>query len=103
MLKQHGYFFLDHRNSPGFTAQEAQVLARPVGSTVFEADTLFCKHCHTHVVKHPNRTREREFCRGCMHYVCDGCAWEMRQPGYLHAPFEKIVDDIQDGKLLIGD
>ena len=101
-MKQMGYFFLDHRNSPGFSAQEAQVMNRPAGSTLFEADTLWCPHCETHVVKAIGRTRERSHCFKCHHYVCDGCAWEMNQPGYLHAPFQKLVDDTKDGKFNRG-
>lgn len=96
MLKQMGYYFLDHRNSPGFSADEAAMMGRPAGSKLFEADTLWCKHCATHVIKHPDRTRERAFCRKCMHYICDGCNWESRQPGYLHAPFDKLVDDTKN-------
>ena len=69
---------------------------RPAGSKLFEADTLWCKHCTTVFVKNPDRTRERAHCRKCMHYICDGCEWESRQPGYIHAPFQKLVDDTQN-------
>jgi hypothetical protein len=98
-MKQMGYMFIDHSNSPGFTKAEAELFGRLPGSTVFEADTLWCKHCSTHVLKNPLRTRERASCRKCLHYICDGCEWEMRQPGYLHAPFEKLVDVVKDGEL----
>ena len=100
-MKQQGYFFLDHRNSPGFSEAEARVVNRPAGSKLFEADTLTCAHCKTVMVKNPERTRERAFCRKCMTYICDGCEWLSRQPGYFHTPFDRLVDDTKDGKLVL--
>jgi len=93
-MKQMGYFFLDHSNSPGLPediARKAGYDPKLAGEgKVFEADTLCCKHCKTHVIKNPDRTRERAFCRKCYHYICDGCEWISRQPGYSHTPFEKV-------------
>lgn len=27
------------------------------------------------------------------HYICDVCDWERKQPGYVHTPFKKYIDD----------
>lgn len=99
-----GYLFVDHRASPGLTEAEALWAGynpRYSGEgRVFEADTLTCRHCKTVVVKNAERTRERGFCRSCMHYICDGCEWQSRQPDYVHTPFDKLVDDAKSGRLI---
>ncbi len=85
-MKQEGYFVIDHRDSPGFTPAEAKAFGRTAGSTLFEAATMWCPHCTTPVIKNPDRTRARAHCYKCDHFICDGCEWESRQPGYIHAP-----------------
>jgi hypothetical protein len=96
-MKQMGYLFLDHSNSPGLPediARKAGYDPKLVGEgKVFEADTVSCIHCKTSVIKNPDRTRERYFCQKCSgHYICDGCEWQSRQPGYSHTPFEKLFE-----------
>jgi hypothetical protein len=61
-----GYVEIDHRDSPKL----------PVGvpSWYFESDTYTCTHCSRVVVINMNRTRERYYCRGCQHHICDDCA-----------------------------
>jgi hypothetical protein len=60
---------------------------------VFEADTLTCSHCKASQIKNPLRTRPREHCFKCNHYICDACAFLASMPDYNHTPFEKLVDD----------
>jgi hypothetical protein len=102
-LKQMGYFFLDHRASPGFTEDEARAVGYDPklvgGGRVYEADTLTCSHCKSVVIKNHLRQRERNFCVSCYHYICDGCAYLSTLPDYVHRPFERIVDEAIDGKL----
>src|SRR5258705_10022052 len=95
MAKQMGYLMVDHRASPGLPED----VARQVGydpklcreGKIYEADTMYCCNCHGHVVKNPFRTRERHSYKG--QYVCDGCAYLLSQPDYVHVPLAKQVDD----------
>lgn len=76
-LRRHeGYFLVDHRDSPG--------LPEVPGGTVFEAAVLTCSHCQTSMIRNPARTRERAYCAGCDHYICDGCAVVRRQTLQCH-------------------
>lgn len=88
---------IDHRSSPGIPRDMALANGLPPDQLgegkLFEAASLNCKHCKTSVLKNPLRTRERSHCRSCDHYICDVCAYDMTQPGYIHTPFEKRMDD----------
>lgn len=92
-----GYLFIDHRASPGLTED----VAKKAGydpffckeGKVFEAVTKACRHCRVSVIMNPDRVRARNYCVKCSGgYVCDLCAEAMRQPGYVHTSFEKLVD-----------
>jgi hypothetical protein len=94
-MKQMGYLFVDHRASPGLTAEEARAVGfdpSMAGSKVIEADTMTCSHCKAVVVKNPLRQRERGFCLYCSHYICDCCAIAMDEPDYKHAPFVAKIE-----------
>lgn len=43
------------------------------GGTLQEVATLTCCHCNRAVILHPQRTRERGYCRKCNAYRCDYC------------------------------
>ena len=94
-MKDGGYLMIDHRASPGLPEEVARrtgLNPKDVGEgKLYEAATLTCSHCKCTVVKNPLRTREREFCLKCYHYICDLCAAAMRQPDYVHATFEAVV------------
>lgn len=75
-----GYLLIDHTNSPGLTEDILAPIGRS-GPVVgegqkFEAGVLTCAHCQRQVIINPLRTRDRNYCRKCDHYVCDepGCA-----------------------------
>jgi hypothetical protein len=96
-----GYLFIDHRASPGLSEEVAKkagydpFLCRE--GKVFEAATKACRHCRSVVIMNPERKRVRNYCVKCSNgYICDLCAEAMRQPGYVHAPFEKLVDIAKD-------
>ena len=58
-LRRHeGYVLRDNRASGGVRE---------------ELPTFTCHHCSTVVVMNPLRTRAREYCGGCDHYICDTC------------------------------
>jgi hypothetical protein len=56
---------------------ELSVDNRAAGARLFEANTYTCTHCSAVVVMNPDRKRERYFCRGCTHHICDNCAAEI--------------------------
>lgn len=103
MTQSKGYLTIDHRASPGLPEDLALKLGldpKQVGEGKFyEADTLTCVHCKSVQVKNLFRTRERASCPKCnFKYVCDICAVTMRQPGYDHTPFEKLVDKVLEAE-----
>lgn len=96
-MKQMGELIVDHRASPGLPEE----IARQAGydpklcreGKIYEAATLTCSHCKGTVVKNIFRVRDRHYCAKCSgHYICDGCAFEMTLPDYVHTPFEKVVE-----------
>jgi len=102
-MQREGYLLIDHSASPGIPED----LALKLGflpdlvkeGKKLEAATLTCRHCKSTVVKNPLRTRERASCMKCGgKYICDGCAFEARLPGYDHTPFEKKVDVAKDAE-----
>jgi len=94
--RHEGYLMVDHRSIEG--VPDALVVAHglPVGSGrgLFEAPTYTCSHCQTVVVMNPARTRERAYCRGCDHYLCDGCGATRAANGGLCKTFNQIADEI---------
>lgn len=100
MLRKPGYLIIDHRASPGLSAEIAQKAGYDPflcgeGKT-FEADTQTCSHCKLVVIMNPERIRTRGHCVYCNHYVCDQCTAAMLHPDYVHTPFAKLVDVAKD-------
>lgn len=82
-LRNHeGYLLIDHRNSPGIEGLPS----------FFEAPTFTCKHCQAIVVKNPDRKRERAYCRGCDHLICDPCA-AIKQQTLTCRTFDQVIDE----------
>jgi len=104
LLKQHGYLFIDHSNSPGVPAEMARQAgidpALVAEGRKLEVDTLCCAHCKGHVIPHPKRPHsDRATCPKCdHHFICDFCAFQAQQPEYSHAPYERRVDLVLSGK-----
>jgi hypothetical protein len=94
-LRSHeGYFLLDHRDSPGLSDAEIVDAGLPVGAgrRQFEAPTYTCSHCQFVVVMNPKRNRERAYCKGCDHYICDACGAERARTG-LCRTFKQLIDE----------
>jgi rubredoxin len=72
-----GFLSIDHRGSPGISIADSVTSGLPpgAGAGLFEAPTYTCSHCQYVVVIEPARTREREWCRYCDHYICDACGF----------------------------
>jgi hypothetical protein len=76
-----GYLLIDNRASPGVPAEMLRATGKDVPSLgfgegqIFESATITCSHCHTIVILNPDRSRPRNYCRRCDHYICDnpGC------------------------------
>ena len=66
---------IDNRNSSGVPDELVVKSGLPIGAGkgLFESPTFTCNHCSRVVVMNPLRTRERGYCRGCDHYICDDC------------------------------
>jgi hypothetical protein len=95
LRQNEGVILLDHRNSPGVPDAVMQKFDLPAGSGkgVFEAPTYTCSHCQSIVVMNPNRQRERGYCRGCDHNICDTC-WGARANGAKCKTFKQVIDEI---------
>jgi len=104
--RQHegGYLMIDHRASPGLPAGVARMSGFDVKQTsegkLYEAQTLTCAHCKCVVAKNPYRTRAREYCPKCDHYVCDWCWQMMQHADYIHTPYERLADEMSKGRVI---
>lgn len=87
---KEGYLLIDHRASPG----NADV---PEGQ-VFESAVLTCSHCQTAVVLRPDRSRERHYCMGCDHYICDVCA-EIRKNTGVCRTMRQVMAEVFERNL----
>jgi hypothetical protein len=95
-LRSHeGYFLLDHRNSPGMPDAVAIATGLPAGAGqgIFEAPSYTCRHCQRIVILNPKRNRERAYCRGCDHMICDDCGAE-RARTLTCRTFDQMVDEM---------
>ena len=94
---RQGELVIDHRNSPGITADWAAsvgVSGPIVGAgKTFESGLKNCSHCGADVLMHPQRTRDREWCWKCDAYICDGCGL-MLKLGAGCQPIQKTITEI---------
>lgn len=93
------YLEIDHRESPGFTPQEAHAAGLgglPIGrGTLFQSPTIHCSHCTAEVILRPDRTRSRGYCPKCDKYICDFCEAERVEKGVCR-PFQQVIDEFMD-------
>ena len=95
---QEGYLLVDHRASPGIPSalvQTGHFLDAPAGK-VAECPTYTCSHCHRVVVMNPLRTRSREWCGSCDHYICDACG-AAKKAGAACRTLNQLFDQLQEG------
>lgn len=98
MPQREGYLLVDHRASPGLPDDLARRMGGLPGSKIIENATLTCRHCRAVVIKNPFRQRERNVCYLCgVKYICDFCAAKTKEPGYVHTPYEAIVEEALRG------
>jgi len=105
-MKKEGEVMIDHRASPGLTADEAAKFGfhpdQVKEGALFEAATMTCAHCNRVVIRNPLRVRERATCLQCNQYICDLCDGARRQPDYVHRPWKAIADLVQSGKFTMA-
>jgi hypothetical protein len=92
---KEGYLMIDNRASYAPVPDDMLRTANlPVGAGkgLFETPTYTCSHCQYVVVMNPQRTREREYCRGCDSYICDGCGL-LKKQGTPCKTYAQIVDE----------
>lgn len=90
-----GYVEVDHRNSPGISAEQAHAVGSRLsvpGGTIFKSPTIMCTHCQYQIILNPKRTRSRGYCRKCDHDICDRCSLLMKL-GHPCIPFTKLIED----------
>jgi hypothetical protein len=95
-LRSHeGYFMLDHTQTENVPDSLVISVGLPAGAGkgLFEAPTYTCSHCQAIVVLNPKRNRERAYCRGCDHNICDGCGAIRAQTGKCKT-FKQVIDEI---------
>jgi hypothetical protein len=100
-----GELMIDHSRSPGIPSSIAIKMGLPPElvreGTVMHAPTLGCVHCGGHVLLNPLRSRARANCFKCNAYICDGCAWAMTLPDYVHRTFLQIAEMVRTGKWIV--
>lgn len=94
LRSQEGYLLLDHSQTMGIPDEIVVAHGLPVGAGkgLFEAPTFTCHHCQSIVIINPNRTRERAYCRGCDHLLCDACGVVRAKTGRCR-PFNQVIDE----------
>lgn len=101
MPDKENYLMIDHRASPGIPEgyfRDRGFNMPEVGEgKLFETAVIVCAHCQRPHIKNPLRTRERASCQKCGGaYICDACEFASRQSGYLHTPFQKVIDLVRE-------
>lgn len=86
---------MDHRQTAPVPDEIVIASGLPQGAGVglFEAPSYTCKHCQRVVIMNPNRTRERTYCRGCDHLICDECA-AVKAKTLTCRTFEQVIDEL---------
>lgn len=95
-LRSHeGYLLIDHSQTQSVPDEVVIPLGLPPGAGrgMFEAATYTCSHCQAVVVINPKRDRERAYCRGCDHLICDGCG-VLRANGAPCKTFKQVIEEI---------
>jgi hypothetical protein len=89
-----GYLLIDNRHAPGPDDAQVAAIGQPVAGAgaqgVWESATVTCSHCHRVVILNPDRSRARNYCSTCDHYVCDNPACII-----TCQPMNKTLDELQ--------
>ena len=101
-----GYVMLDHRASPGITAEFIRSCGKNPDDfliagegMLLEADSVTCSHCQRGVILSPTRKRERYHCAKCNKYICDQCEAERVRTGEC-IPMRQRIEELQEEAFL---
>lgn len=99
---KEGYLMIDHRASPGLSAEDIQKMQINPGlasqlceGRMLEAPTATCSHCQAIVILNASRTRDRAVCLKCYNYVCDACNVALVH-GKDCKPWSQVVAEIHE-------
>jgi hypothetical protein len=104
-LKRHeGYLLIDLSNAPPVPDSiipDKYSSLRGLGRSLKkEMGVNTCIHCHAQVILNPERTRDREYCRRCDHYICDSpVCIAMKHSEGPHS-LNAIMDEIREENVL---
>ena len=99
--KHEGYVLIDNTYGPGVTEEFIRASGKDVPvvgeGRKYESATITCSHCHRVVILNPDRSRPRNYCRKCDHYICDTpvCILECN-------PMNKQLDKQMKGVVIYG-
>lgn len=65
-----------------------------------ECATFTCSHCQQVLIINPLRNRERAYCTGCDHYLCDNCGAVRALNGGKCRTFKQIIEETQEAAAL---
>lgn len=77
---KEGVLIIENRGAPGPNLEQVRAsgfkgfVAGADMRGLYESATKTCCHCNVIVVLNPDRTRPRNYCRGCDAYACDNPA-----------------------------
>ncbi len=100
-LRNHeGELVIDHRSGAPVPDELIVASGLPAGAGrgLFECPTYTCRHCQRIVIINPKRNRERAYCRGCDHLICDECGAE-RARTMTCRTFEQVIDEVINSTL----
>lgn len=93
--QKEGYLMIDHRSTEGVSDALMRSVGLPpgAGKGLFEIPTYTCSHCETIVAINPDRRRDRAYCTGCDHLICDNCG-AIRARTLKCKTMKQVVDEI---------
>lgn len=94
--RHEGYLLVDNSAGPGVPDSiipDKYSHLRGIGRGKQEIATYTCSHCHDVILMNPWRTRPRNWCKVCDHYICDrpGCNSGCKP---LNDVFDQLREDI---------
>lgn len=99
--EREDYLMIDHRHA-GAPQPDALMMKAglPVGSGrgLFEAAIITCHCCQRKMVKNPQRTRPRHFCRKHDAYHCDDCAARVHLSG-ICIPWKQVREQAYEAAI----
>lgn len=95
---QEGVFLIDHRNSPGISAEfvKKNNIGGPIvgAGQTYESAILTCHGCQGDIIINPKRTRDRAYCMTHDAYLCDHCDARRAAAGGTCIPLRQVMEQL---------